>query len=221
MSSPSKGGLPRVEPDAGEARLVTRARAGDRAAFGELVVLHQERVWALAWRLTRGHRERAEDLAQEAFLRALNSIESFRGEAAFATWMHRIVVNLHINRDSTLAARHERRARSIGAERGDDAPPQVDPPTPLPRPDVQAMGAEELALLRAAFDELDEARRIIVVLRDVEGRSYEEIAEQLSIPIGTVRSRLARAREELARKLGGSGFGGPELRGPGSRGKEA
>jgi RNA polymerase sigma-70 factor (ECF subfamily) len=213
MSSPSKGGLPRIEPDADEARLVTSARAGDRAAFGELVRLHQENVWALAWRLTRGHRERAEDLAQEAFLRALNAIESFRGDAAFSTWMHRIVVNLHINRNATLAARHERRARSIGPERGDDGPPQVDPPAPLPRPEAQAIGSEELELLRAAFDELDEPRRIIVLLRDVEGRSYEEIAAELSIPIGTVRSRLARAREELARRLGGCGFGGPDFRG--------
>jgi RNA polymerase sigma-70 factor (ECF subfamily) len=212
-SSPSKGGLSRAEPDAEEARLVARARAGDRAAFGALVERHQEIVWNLAWRLTRGHREKAEDLAQEAFLRALNAIENFRGEAAFSTWMHRIVVNLHINRNATLAAKAERRATKIGADRDEDAGPQVDPPAPLPRPEAAAMQAEELALLRAAFDELDEPRRVIVLLRDVEGRSYAEIAALLEIPIGTVRSRLARAREALARRLGGSGFAGPQSSG--------
>jgi RNA polymerase sigma-70 factor (ECF subfamily) len=209
-TSPSQGAPARATPDPEETLLVARARAGDRAAFGELIVRHQEVVWGLAWRLTRGMRAQAEDLAQESFVRALQGIANFRGDAAFGTWMHRIVLNLHINRTSTLAARAERRALPIGADRDEDAPFQVDPPARRARPDEEALQNEQLERLRAAFDDLDEPRRVAVLLRDVEGRSYEEIAELLAIPIGTVRSRLARAREELARKLGGTGFGAGE-----------
>src|SRR5262249_1174127 len=109
-TSPSQGAPARATLDPEETLLVARARAGDRAAFGELIVRHQDVVWGLAWRLTRGRRAQAEDLAQESFVRALQGIANFRGDAAFGTWMHRIVLNLHINRTSTLAARAERRS---------------------------------------------------------------------------------------------------------------
>ena len=190
-----------------ESELVERARAGDRAALGLLLRRHADRVFGLAFRLVRGRRHDAEELAQEALLRAIRGIASFRGGCAFSTWLHRIVVNLHLNRESTLATRAERRAASLSAPLGgEDDGPRLEVGAAEPAPPERAAAAEELARLRTAFDALDDERRTAIVLRDVEGLSYEEIAATLAIPIGTVRSRLARAREELSRQLGGDGF---------------
>jgi len=207
--TPSKALL---APEAGalsaeELAAVARARGGDREAFGWLVEHHQDRVFGLAFRLCRGDRHQAEELAQEAFLRALQGLPAFRGEAAFSTWIHRIVLNLHMNRESSLAGRARRRQLSLSPAR-DEPERRPEPAAATPPPAEQAAEGELLERLRSAFDQLDEPRRIVVLLRDVEGRSYEEIAALLAIPIGTVRSRLARGREELARRLGGSGFGG-------------
>ena len=191
-----------------EIAVLARARSGEREAQSWLVERHQERVFRLAWRLCKGDRHEAEELAQEAFLRALKGLPEFRGEAAFSTWIHRIVLNLHVNKAQSLAGRARKRTRWLGAPREDDEErPKLELRAAARRPEELAAESELLVKLRAAFDELDEPRRICVLLRDVEGRSYEEIAALLSIPIGTVRSRLARAREELSRKLGGSGFG--------------
>ncbi len=190
-----------------EAAVLARARGGDREAFGWLIERHQDRVFRLAAHLCKGDDDQAEELAQEAFLRALRGLAGFRGDAAFSTWMHRIVLNLHLNRESSLAGRARRRQFSLGASR-DDEGPRLELPSPARRPDEMASDSELLARLRAAFHELDETRRVVVLLRDVEGRSYEEIAQLLDVPIGTVRSRLARAREELSSRLGGTGFRG-------------
>lgn len=194
-----------------DSAVVARARGGDRAAFGELVALHEARVYTLALQLCRGRRDDAQELAQEAFLRALQGIAAFRGDAAFTTWIHRIVVNLHLNQSASLAAKARARQLSIGVASGVDDAPGCEPAAAVPAPALQAEQAEERARLHRAFAALDETRRIVVLLRDVEGKSYEEIAALLEVPIGTVRSRLARAREELSRALGGSGFQGPEV----------
>ncbi len=201
-NEPATSGAPLLDA---ESLLLARSRAGDRSAFATLIDRHQDRIFTLALRLCGGARERAEDLAQEAFLRALQGITSFRGDAAFSTWMHRIVLNLHLNRTSSLAARAEARQLSLGAAR-DDEQPGLDVASTELSPDESVGADEELARLRRAVDALDEARRVVVLLRDVEGKSYEEIAALLDVPIGTVRSRLARAREELSNALGGSGF---------------
>jgi RNA polymerase sigma-70 factor (ECF subfamily) len=209
--SRSKAALEPAAPaiSAEEAAMVGRARAGDRSAFGWLVEQTQDRVFGLAFRLCRGDRLHAEELAQESFLRALQGLPNFRGDAAFSTWMHRIVVNLHVNRESTLAAKARRSQVSILNSRHEEGP-RVELPAATRRPDDLASEAELLDRMRAAFDDLDEPRRLVVLLRDVEGRSYGEIAQLVGVPIGTVRSRLARAREELSRRLGGSGFQGGE-----------
>lgn len=193
-----------------DSAVVARARGGDRAAFGELVALHEARVYTLALQLCRGRRDDAEELAQEAFLRALQGIAAFRGDAAFTTWIHRIVVNLHLNQAASLAAKARARQLSIGAA-ADDAAPCCEPAAVASAPSLVAEQAEERARLHRAFAALEPTRRLVVLLRDVEGKSYEEIAALLEVPIGTVRSRLARAREELSRALGGSGFQGPEV----------
>lgn len=209
---PSKMAIPAADsaPAAAERAVLARACGGDRAAFGELIDRHQDRVFTLALRLCRGRREDAEELAQEAFLRALEAIAGFRGEAAFSTWIHRIVVNLHLNRSTTLAARARARQLSLAPRDDADGGSALDPAANDAAPLAQAELGEERMALRRALAALDDDRRLAVILRDVEGKSYEEIAALLQVPIGTVRSRLARAREELSRALGGSGFGGGE-----------
>jgi RNA polymerase sigma-70 factor (ECF subfamily) len=211
---PSKLAVPAGDAGAGAAEdaVLARARGGDRAAFGDLIDRHQDRVFALSLHLCRGNRDDAEELAQEAFLRALEAIEGFRGDAAFSTWIHRIVVNLHLNRSSTLAARARRSQLSLATQAAAiEEARAIDPPDREAAPPESAAAAEERGELHRALAALDEDRRVAVVLRDVEGLSYEEIAALLRVPIGTVRSRLARGREELSRRLGGCGFRGGEL----------
>jgi RNA polymerase sigma-70 factor (ECF subfamily) len=201
QESGSAGGL---DPGAEERFWIERARAGDRTARTWLIETHQDAVYGLAYRLAGGDPHRAEELAQEAFLRALRGLERFRGDSAFGTWMHRIVVNLHVNRESTLAARAGRRARTLedenpgGASRSSAGVVLVDT---APTPAEQVERDEEQRVLREDLMALEEARRTVLVLRDLEGCSYEEIAAQLGIPVGTVRSRLFRAREELRERM--------------------
>jgi RNA polymerase sigma-70 factor, ECF subfamily len=169
--------------------LLERLRAGDARAFEELVIGYQHRVFGVALRML-GSRAEAEEIAQEVFLRAYRAIREFRGEARLGTWLYGIAARLCLNR---LASPDRRLAR------GDEALADVAAPTP------DAAGAAERAeldaALRAAIAELPEDRRLVLVLRDVEGLSYDEIAETLAIDPGTVRSRLHRARLQLKEKL--------------------
>ena len=172
------------------AELVSRLRAGDRQAFEELVRTQQHRVYGLALRML-GNAAEAQDVAQEAFLRAHRGLAQFRGDARLSTWLYAIVSRLCLNR----LAESERRLARQGEEtlaRLADASPGPD----------QALERGELEeALHRAIGELSEERRIVVVLRDVEGLAYEEIAEVLELPVGTVRSRLHRARLDLKEKL--------------------
>jgi len=169
--------------------LLERLRAGDARAFEELVIAYQHRVFGVALRML-GSRAEAEEIAQEVFLRAYRAIGEFRGEARLGTWLYGIASRLCLNR---LASPDRRLAR------GDEALADVAAPTPDAA--SAAERAERDAALRAAIAGLPEDRRLVLVLRDVEGLSYEEIAETLAIDPGTVRSRLHRARLQLKEKL--------------------
>jgi len=169
--------------------LLERLRAGDARAFEELVIAYQHRVFGVALRML-GSRAEAEEIAQEVFLRAYRAIGEFRGEARLGTWLYGIASRLCLNR---LASPDRRLAR------GDEALADVAAPTPDAA--IAAERAELDAALRAAIAGLPEDRRLVLVLRDVEGLSYEEIAETLAIDPGTVRSRLHRARLQLKEKL--------------------
>ena len=169
--------------------LLERLRAGDARAFEDLVIAYQHRVFGVALRML-GSRAEAEEIAQEVFLRAYRAIGAFRGEARLGTWLYGIASRLCLNR---LASPDRRLAR------GDEALADVAAPTPDAASTAER--AELDAALRAAIAGLPEDRRLVLVLRDVEGLSYEEIAETLAIDPGTVRSRLHRARLQLKEKL--------------------
>jgi RNA polymerase sigma-70 factor (ECF subfamily) len=160
--------------------LVRRAKAGDREAFGGLV----DRFQAPVYRVVRGilsDPADAEDVAQEAFLRAYESLPKFRGESGFFTWLYRIAVN------EALRARKRRSFARI------EAVPEAE----APRPETPDEDGPSPAALERLLGKLSDEFRAIVVLRDLEGLSYQEIAETLEIPMGTVESRLFRARRDL------------------------
>jgi RNA polymerase sigma-70 factor, ECF subfamily len=175
---------------ADDAPLLARLRAGDARAFEELVTTYQHRVFGVALRML-GRRAEAEEIAQETFLRAHRALRDFRGEARLGTWLYAIASRLCLDR---LAAGARR------LERSDD-----DALLRAPAEGADAVGALERGELESALHDaiaaLPEDRRIVVVLRDLEGLAYEEIAEVLGLPLNTVRSRLHRARLDLKAKL--------------------
>jgi RNA polymerase sigma-70 factor (ECF subfamily) len=163
--------------------LVRRAQRGDRYAFERLVEGHQHRLYTLAARVL-GSREDADDAVQEALVRAWLALPRFRGDARFSTWLYRIVVN----------AAHDVRAKRR-------AVPVEDPPD-LADPRDRFAEQELSGELQRALDALDESYRVAVVLYDVLGCSYAEIAEMTGVAEGTVKSRIFRGRSELAARLG-------------------
>lgn len=167
-----------------------RLRAGDARAFEALVTEHQHRVFGVALRML-GSRAEAEDVAQEVFLRVQRSVAAFRGEARLSTWLYGITSRLCLSR---LASPHRRHARLTRPLTEDMVRDPDDPAADAERGEMRAALGEAIAAL-------PEERRIVVILRDVEGLSYEEIAAALNLEPGTVRSRLHRARMELKERL--------------------
>jgi len=170
--------------------LVGRLRAGDPRAFEDLVRIHQHRVFGVALRML-GSRAEAEDIAQEVFLRVHRAMRDFRGEARLSTWLYGIASNLCLNR---LASSERKRMRY------DDDAVMLAPSDAVDATATLERGELEVAL-RQAIAELPDERRIVIVLRDVEGLSYDEIAQALDLEPGTVRSRLHRARLDLKSKM--------------------
>jgi len=194
-----------VSPQDGE--LVSLAAAGDGAAFSELVVRHQERVYGLAMRLLRDAAE-AEEVVQEVFLTALEKIPSFRGEAAFGTWLHRVAANAALMR----LRRRRRAPDGLAAEPVEDLLPRFDSQGHLvvqgPSHDWSKRADEQLSdhqirqAVADAVQNLPDDYRIVFLLRDVEELSSEEMAEVLGVSVAAVKSRLHRARLALREKLG-------------------
>ena len=177
--------------------LVQRVQQGDRSAFDQLVLRYQHKVLKLVMRYVRNHAE-AEDVSQEAFLKAYRAIHSFRGDSAFYTWIYRIAINTAKNTlvsakrrplDYDLDLQDPEQAERSGRLR-DDATPE------------SLLLAEEIReTVDRAIGALPEDLRRAVLLREYEGLSYEEIAANLGCPVGTVRSRIFRAREAIDRQL--------------------
>lgn len=176
-----------------EQHLIQRAQRGDQEAFSALVTEHQGYVYNLALRLLKNENE-ALDLAQETFMRAWTALPNFRGQSQFRTWLYRIVTNLCYNRLPNLR-------RSLN-ELGDDVIAEI-PETAIAF-DNPARGVESRELrfyLHRAMDRLDDHYRLLIALRYQNEFSYEEIASTLNLPLGTVKTGLFRAREQLRRAL--------------------
>ena len=179
-----------------EARLIAAARSGDLNAFNVLVELHQRTAYNLCLRML-GSQPAAEDATQEAFLSAFRSIARFKGEN-FRPWLMRIAANACTDE---LRRRHRRPAASLDAARSESDMP-FDVPDPDAGPEALALRGEEQARIRAALLELPEDQRMAVILCDIQGFSYEEIADVMRSATGTVKSRIARGREKLRQALG-------------------
>jgi RNA polymerase sigma-70 factor (ECF subfamily) len=170
-----------------DADLIASALGGDRAAFGDLVRRYQDRLYHSMFHIC-GTAEDAQDIVQDAFVHAFVKLQTFQRQSAFYTWLYRIALNQHLS---------QRRRRppplSLDQQRqfgGDPVDGQARPTAPLEQRD-------RIARVHAALLELSQEYRQVLVLREMEGWSYETIAEVLDLPIGTVRSRLHRARSEL------------------------
>jgi len=187
-----------------DAPLVDRARAGDAGAFEVLVRRHQRWVFTLALRML-GNTAEAEDMAQEIFLKAYRGLKGFKGASRFSTWLHTIASHHCLN--SLEARRRQPLAHQHGSNRAGhsshDPPPILDHlADPAPRADSLLEQADLARTVQAALAELTEDHRIVLVLRDIQGLSYDEIARTLGLELGTVRSRLHRARMEMRTRLG-------------------
>ena len=175
-------------------RLVQRFQEGNAGAFEELVARHSTRVYNLCLRIL-GDPEEAADASQDTFLSALRKLHTFRGDAAFTTWLHRVTVNACYD---SLRRKRRRPMLRVVTDEGDDRPE----PT-LPSPDH----ADRVILsvdVTAALMQVPEEFRVVLVMADVEDLPYEEIASVLEIPLGTVKSRVFRGRAALGRALGSS-----------------
>ena len=189
-----------TEPDV-DALLVGRARLGDTAAFEMLVVKYQRRIERLIARMVRDP-DLVQDVAQETFIRAYRAMPQFRGDSAFYTWLYRIAINsakkalVDLKRDPLVSE-----GALQGAEDGDETSRTENELTDGETPEALLASKEIAAAVNAAIDALSEDLRQAITLREIEGLSYEEISDVMNCPIGTVRSRIFRAREAIAAKL--------------------
>ncbi len=202
----SKGSMSDRETDQA---LVERVQAGDKQAFGLLVTKYQRKLLRLVSRIVKDPAE-AEDVAQEAFIKAYRALATFRGESAFYTWLYRIGVNTAKN---WLAANGRRMYASTDM-RDDDGEPinEGDLLPDVETPERMLMTKQIGDTVNAAMEELPDELRTAVTLREIEGLSYEDIAQVMDCPIGTVRSRIFRAREAIAGKLRPLLDSGPDRR---------
>jgi RNA polymerase sigma-70 factor (ECF subfamily) len=188
-----------------EAQFIERLKRGDSAAFEILVNERSGEIYGLLYRLTESSEE-ARDLTQETFLRAFQSISHFRGESDLRTWIYRIAINQARNRWRWWRRRRRDATVSIDAAPGNGQGPLAGTlKSDTDRnPEQDALAHERERTLRRALGTLKRVYREAVILRDIEGLAYDEIAVALDISVGTVKSRLARGRQELRRKLEGS-----------------
>jgi RNA polymerase sigma-70 factor (ECF subfamily) len=183
---------------ASDQKLVERVQKGDKGAFDLLVLKYQHKIVNLIMRYVRDP-ELALDIAQEAFIKAYRALPRFRGDSAFYTWMYRIAVNTAKNH---LAAQ---RRRPMDIELDLQDPEQYDLHAKLKETDTPegvALGNELKESVERAIAALPEDLRTAIVLRELEGMSYEEIAQTMECPVGTVRSRIFRARDAIGKKIG-------------------
>jgi len=173
--------------NADDHQLIAQCLEGRSAAFGELVTRYQDRLYNSVYRLL-GDGEDARDVVQEAFLNAYQSLRSFKGEALFFTWLYRVAVNAAIS--------YKRKQKTV-ARFGGAGPAEPTDPSEASRPEHAMEMAEEEKRVHAALNRLSPEHRVVLIMKDMDGQKYEDMATILQVPIGTIRSRLHRARLEL------------------------
>ncbi|MFW6060315.1 MAG: RNA polymerase sigma factor [Phycisphaeraceae bacterium] len=201
MTQPDPTPAPPTAPD--ESALLARVRAGDRTALNELLAAYQGRLYNICLRMV-GNRDDAAEATQEALLKAVQHIDRFRGEAKLSTWLIRIATN-----EATTHLRRRRIRRAASLEASHDGQTDGDAHTLRhrltdqrePPPEQRVQQDETLQRIEAALDQLDPDFRAVLVLRDIDQMDYQQIAEVLETPIGTVKSRLFRARLALREQL--------------------
>lgn len=181
-----------------DAELVARVQRGDKRAFDLLVLKYQRKIMRLLSRMVRDPAE-VEDVAQETFIKAYRALGQFRGESAFYTWLYRIAINTARNWQSA-AGRRPNAANAIENEEGETFD-QIDSLSDISTPESVMVSRQIAETVNEAIAALPEELRTAIVLREIEGMSYEEIAESMDCPIGTVRSRIFRARDAIATRL--------------------
>jgi RNA polymerase sigma-70 factor, ECF subfamily len=183
--------------------LVDRFKAGDSAAFDEMITRYWDRIYSMVNQLLRNS-EDAEEVTQDAFIRAHRGLANFRGDSAFSTWLYQIATNLARNRYWYWWRRKRDQSVSLDAPVSHDNSTTLAEviPAELETPDDIAVTQEFVARIGRGMERLSPKHREILILRNVKNLSYEEIAEILGISVGTVKSRIARARESLRGKLG-------------------
>jgi RNA polymerase sigma-70 factor, ECF subfamily len=178
-------------------KLVERVQKGDKRAFDLLVLKYQHKIFAVISRFIRDHAE-VQDVAQDAFIKAYRALPNFRGESAFYTWMYRIAINTAKN---YLVARNRRPPASDLEVEDAEFYPGNDAIHEMNTPERNLLRDELHMVIDQAFKDLPDDLRMAVTLREIDGLSYEEIAEAMECPIGTVRSRIFRAREAIDKKI--------------------
>lgn len=176
-----------------ELAIVQGVRAGDANAFETLVTAYEKIVYNLALRMV-GNPQDAEDMTQEAFLKAYNSLDSFRGDSKFSVWLYRIVSNVCLDH---LRKKNRRSTVSLSVEDDEGEEIQLDIPDTALSPEAMLEQKLTREAVRRGLQSLDEDARQILLLREIQGMSYEEIAQALSLESGTVKSRIFRARKKL------------------------
>jgi RNA polymerase sigma-70 factor (ECF subfamily) len=181
-----------------DTRFIARLKRRDEQAFNQLVLTYEAQVLRLVWRML-GTKEEAEDMAQEVFVQVFRSIDSFRGDSKLSTWIYRIAMNLTKNRTKYLARRYQRNHSDIDSAEPREAHNEARGRTSgeTQRPDLDAMGNEAERIVVECLHQLESEFREILILRDVESLSYEEVGAITGLAAGTVKSRLHRARSLL------------------------
>jgi RNA polymerase sigma-70 factor (ECF subfamily) len=181
-----------------DAELVRRFNAGDEDAFVEIVTRHRTKIFSIAFGLLRNHAD-AEEIAQDAFIRAHRGLANFRGDSSLSSWLYRIVINLSRNRHGYFSRRHRQDTRSFDCTLSDDSSATFGDlvASDVPDPAREETNREFLAHVTACMEKLSPRQREILTLRNLLDHSYEEIARLLGLSTGTVKSRIARARKNL------------------------
>lgn len=181
-----------------EAQFIARLVARDESAFNELVLRYERRVYGLVYRMLQ-RRDEAEDLSQEVFVHVFKAIDTFRGDSKLSTWIYRIAINLTKNRSKYLSRRHSKAQDDLDAvvERAPLTSAKGVSVGDVSRPDELVEGMQVEVIVKRAIAQIDPDFREVLILRDVEDLSYEEICEVTGLAVGTVKSRIHRGRSQL------------------------